>query len=383
MDGKAELKYVIQLFVLRVIPELLSGEELPRINFCFPDDAFEIFDYVKKNPYKEKNHWTLTIDDVDIVNIKELNVIRSDGYTIIVNESILFFELLTKLVNELQKFRNKFGYEISFKDLILFEISRIWLRMNASDFHNVEEFLQKQINFLKDSTFDKYIDECVVGEYQDFDIKVKSNYNMTYCESDNKLMFNIYDKDNNCHSLPSISYGIDGDTCYIYAVQKEKFGKRDRKIERSLYKLNNGIDETLVHPNFVLAMKCFIDMLANEGISKIKVPLIQVLNYGYHEILSEKQRKTFENCWYPARLEYINSLSGDAKEDQLENYRRALEWTKHVVDKQDFISEAKTEGLLKLFYRIMNQFDNIEILSDPFIESEYLEIRIKEKNKVL
>ena len=180
MDEKAELKYVIQLFVLRVIPELLSGEELPRINFCFPDDAFEIFDYVKKNPYKEKNHWTLTIDDVDIVNIKELNVIRSDGYTIIVNESILFFELLTKLVNELQKFRNKFGDEISFKDLILFEISRIWLRMNASDFHNVEEFLQKQINFLKDSTFDKYIDECVVGQYQGLDIKVKSNYNMTY-----------------------------------------------------------------------------------------------------------------------------------------------------------------------------------------------------------
>ena len=54
-----------------------------------------------------------------------------------------------------------------------------------------------------------------------------------------------------------------------------------------------------------------------------------------------------------------------------------------MVDKQDFISESKTEGLIKLFYRVMNQFDNIEILNDPFIESEYLEIRIKEKNKVL
>ena len=71
----------------------------------------------------------------------------------------------------------------------------------------------------------------------------------------------------------------DGDTPVYTAEEPYAFYLFNRWDKSGF--LNNGIDETLVHPNFVLAMKCFIDMLANEGISKIKVPLIQVLNYGF------------------------------------------------------------------------------------------------------
>ena len=47
-----------------------------------------------------------------------------------------------------------------------------------------------------------------------------------------------------------------------------------------------------------------------------------------------------------------------------------------MVDKQDFISETKTEGLYKIFARVATQYNSIELLNTPFIEDENLNIRI-------
>ena len=121
-------------------------------------------------------------------------------------------------------------------------------------------------------------------------------------------------------------------------------------------------------------------MLQEKGITKIKVPGIQVLSYRYHEILSETTKKEFKKTYSKKGLEYINNLLSWERERALEEYEWQKIWYSHVVDKQDFISEAKTEGLFKVFYRIQEQFNNIDILNTPFIEDEYLNIRIS-KNK--
>ena len=117
-------------------------------------------------------------------------------------------------------------------------------------------------------------------------------------------------------------------------------------------------------------------MLKEKGITNIKVPGIQVLSYRYHELLSEKTKKDFEKDYSPEQLEYINNLNSYDRERKLEEYEWQRVWYSHVVDKQDFISETKTEGLFKIFRRVEEQYGTIELLNTPFIEDENLNIRI-------
>ena len=133
-----------------------------------------------------------------------------------------------------------------------------------------------------------------------------------------------------------------------------------KKIERSLYKLNKGI-ESVNHPSFVLALKTFIDMLAKQNIHNIEVPLLEVLNYGYHEITSEKEKIRFSNAWK------------DGVDDQ-ELYDEEKALYDKMVDKQDFISKAKTEDLSNLIFRIKDQYDNIDIDVYDFL----LKVKIKD-----
>ena len=70
--------------------------------------------------------------------------------------------------------------------------------------------------------------------------------------------------------------------------------------------------------------------------------------------------------------EYINNLNSYDRERKLEEYEWQKIWYSHVVDKQDFISEAKTEGLFRIFRRVSEQFGSIRILTTPFVEDENL-----------
>ena len=88
--------------------------------------------------------------------------------------------------------------------------------------------------------------------------------------------------------------------------------------------------------------------------------------------LSEKTKQDFAKEYSKENLEYINNLNSYDRERKLEEYEWQKIWYDHVVDKQDFISEAKTEGLFKIFRRVSEQFDSIRILTTPFVEDENL-----------
>ena len=134
--------------------------------------------------------------------------------------------------------------------------------------------------------------------------------------------------------------------------------------------MNKNIDNPSVHPSKVYALMLFIDQLKNKGISKIIVPSMQVLSYRYHELLSEKAKND------------LNKVKKQIEENPNNTYfykkfQSFKEWYDRVYNKQDKISYLKTEELINLLYRIIEQNQSIEITNDINIQGDNLNVRIK------
>ena len=82
------------------------------------------------------------------------------------------------------------------------------------------------------------------------------------------------------------------------------------------------------------------------------------------------------------KLEEINNMPEWQRKRKLEEYEWQKIWYSHVVDKQDFIHKAKTEGLFKVFYRVASQFGLIEYTSnsnDNLIFNIVEQLQLKKK----
>lgn len=390
-----DYKEAIELFVYSLPSDLKSESKTPKVNIIFPESAFKLFEYVKNNPFTKEGYIIPDITDEDIEKLKPYNQQDENAPTIYVKAPVRFFELLTEFINTLIDYKDNYYRNSSGRYILIHEFKNILLRMSPSDFTNIEEFLARQIDFLKNNTWDDYIirgefisschREGTFENYQNLSCK---EFNASYCESSAKITFSLYDEEHkgeNIHSIPSVLYGIREENgknvCYIYAIQKPNDAVTNKKIARKLYKLNEGIENPIVHPGQVLALKTFIEMLTKIGITSIKVPCLQVLNYRYHQILSANAKKTMEK-WTQEILEELKSNSTSYNKRRLAEYEWDKLWASHVVDREDDIEFSKTEGLYNIFYRVAEQFDLIEILNEPFIEDEYLNIRIKSVKKL-
>lgn len=295
-----DYKETIELFVYSLPSELKNESKTPRINIIFPESAFKLFEYVRDNPFTKEEYIVPDITDKDIEKLKYYNQQDENAPTIYVKNPVRFFELLTELINTILDLKEKYYRGTSGRYVLIHEFKNLLLRMNASDFTDIEGFFERQIDFLKNNIWDDYIiggefiSSCHHnGTFENFQILSCKEYNASYCETSEKISFALYDeehKNENIQTLPSILYGIREESgknvCYIYAIQNPRDSVNNKKIARKLYKLNKGIENPNVHPSQVLALKTFIEMLTKVGITDIKVPCLQVLNYRYHEILA-------------------------------------------------------------------------------------------------
>jgi len=357
-----DFKETVELFVNTVVTEINSGKEIPKVNFIFPESAFKLFNYVKENPFEKEGSWTPDIEDKDIERLRLENQQDTNSQTIYVNDPVRFFELLTELINSWLDFKEKYYEKNSGRAVLIHQFKRLLLRMGVQSAKNV-------------------------GTYENAVILAAKKDAQSWCETSEKMTFVLTDGnlENSTQTLPSIYYGIREENgekiCYIYAIQNERDKVESKKIQRRLYKLNKGLDKTDVHPSQVLVLETFASMLKEIGITKIKVPARQVLSYSYHELLSEEAKKTMTK-WTPEYLREIEEYPNFRRKKLLEEYEWDKVWSSHVIDKADFIEKAKTEGLFKIFYRVSQQFGSISVLNDPFIEDEYMNVRIN-REKVL
>lgn len=387
------LKEVIELFVIDTIPKIQREREIPKINFIFQQDAFDLFNEIKDNPFIKKGSITPDIKNEDIAFIYKQNHEEENIPTIKINDSLIFFELLTKLINSQLQLHYHYGLKSSSRNIAMHLMERIWLRMGQDDIKNIEDFLQKQIDFLENREFDKTSSQQKPTQYKDLTILSYTGYCETFYESTRRMMFIIHNGEN-YHNLPSIYYDIKEENgkkvCYIGAVQTPQISNRIKQVERKLYSLHKEVSNPVVHPNFTMAMKLFYEKLQAHEITEIKVPASQLLLYRYHELLSQKAKENFTRKWTPETLRYMEKIKDSDLWFDKKEYKKLktdhdwdLKWYSHVVDKASFIEKAKTEGLQNLFFHMTEINTASEITTVPTTENPYLTVTLsKEKQKI-
>lgn len=406
LNNIVEFKETVELFVTNTVPYLQANQEVPNFNFIFSKEAFILFEEIMKHPFELPDAWTASITPKDIARLKQMTYLDAKLPAVFVHNHNLFFKYLTDIMNAYIALNKKYHIDLSDSSTYINLLRRIWLRMSPTDFNQVESFLAHQLNFLQNNCLDTYQKETNIGNYYGYQVKVQVKINETWDESTRCMQLKIYEDETNYHSLPNIYYDIlkteQQNICYIYAIQNDQKRKRNTKIERLLYKLNKGIIEqesqeyldyqdkrstyypeniSDVHPSQVLSLIYFIKLLNNNHITKVKVPLLQVLSYDYHNILSNQMKNEFPKTWTPEVLEDLKTATGYHKQWLEESYLHDKEWYERIVDKEDLISKNKIETLIRIFRRTQVHNPELEICNEPFLQGDYLDVRLLKKVK--
>lgn len=325
---------VIKIFFEKTLPNLKMSINYPNFNIIFNKN-----DYQKL--WKIKKQFSLDDDFFYYISIKRNNNI--DLPTMYIKDIEKFFIYLTKIV-ERKKLESIFMY-----DEINNILESIWLRMGICDFNNVERFLEQQYKFLLGNNLDKYKTSSKRVQLDDrWDVIVEVYNNPHGFETNQSLSFTLLTDDNECHKLSNVHYEIKDNECYLYGIQNIKPTVNSKKVERVLYKYNKEYEKEGIHPNQFYTFVLFIKLLKKEGIDKIYISTLQVLNYNYHNLISNKIKKF----------------------DDINKY-------KNFVDKEDLISYLKTEKLLNLIYQYMEYDNKIQLLNDIDNQEGYLMLKIK------
>lgn len=246
--------------------------------------------------------------------------------------------------------------------------------MDKNDFRNINSFLKKELDFLNNNTLEKY-NNREIDNYEGYKVTSLINVNETWDETSKSIYFILGDKDSS-HTVSHINYAIREENnekvCYIYAVQSDLVKTTNKKIERKLYKLNKGIKVQDVHPNQVFPLIELMHLLNKEGITTIKVPKNQELNYEYHEILSKREEERFHLRWPKSLINKILSNNSQETEYQRKLYLLDKTFYEHTVGKSSKIRELKTTKLFALLKRLSFHMPNFQLSGTDKTNNEIL-----------
>lgn len=247
-------------------------------------------------------------------------------------------------------------------------LTTLWANATYDDFSDSEEFLRKQISFLKDNTFSEYNEPTIIGysEMLGGYVEIENISEPILNETPNSLKISLVEPETNeRYTFPLVRYGIKDGKCYIYAVQKNKKFDIDnnfkKKVNRRLFKIGENFDtknDTYenykegnlkdVSASFVVASNIALGLLSSKGINDIVVPSILIERWNAKEknIIVRSKRK---------------------KEPQ--------EYIETNKDEHNEIQRNLTEKLLRTFLRIVSHNNTFEVMSYPFDIDSSLHIR--------
>ena len=247
-------------------------------------------------------------------------------------------------------------------------LTTLWANATYDDFSDSEEFLRKQISFLKDNTFSEYNEPTIIvySEMLGGYVEIENISEPILNETPNSLKISLVEPETNeKYTFPLVRYGIKDGKCYIYAVQKNKKFDIDnnfkKKVNRKLFKIGENFDtknDTYenykegnlkdVSASFVVASNIALGLLSSKGINDIVVPSILIERWNAKE---------------------KNIIVRSGREENKEEY---IETNK---DEHNEIQRNLTEKLLRTFLRIISHNNTFEVMSYPFDIDSSLHIR--------
>lgn len=247
-------------------------------------------------------------------------------------------------------------------------LTTLWANATYDDFSESEEFLRKQISFLKDNTFSEYNEPTIIGysEMLGGYVEIENISEPILNETPNSLKITLIEPETNeRYTFPLVRYGIKDVKCYIYAVQKNKKFDIDnnfkKKVNRRLFKIGENFDtknDTYenyregnlkdVSASFVVASNIALGLLSSKGINDIVVPSILIERWNAKEkniiVRSRRERE---------QQEYIETNKNEHNE----------------------IQSNLTEKLLRTFLRIVSHNSTFEVMAYPFDIDSSLHMR--------
>ena len=287
-------------------------------------------------------------------------IVDNDAFYIFVHDEKKFYSLLDKIVhkrlvkeNDSKETRYR---TLTYRSMVI--MMCLWLRMGNDDFDQVEEFLEKELNFLEDETF-SYAKDGKNMKYLGYDVWYQNLLGNDYDETWYKMKL-VIENEKGRQSLPNILYGIREEdlekVCYVYAIQNGKDNEDSKGVVRDLYhKLNKSGVLYTSHPKFRMALLSFYQILLDNDIHTIKVPRQQVMSLRFHQLLSDdaiNNPKTFSN-------------------------------KSNFVGKAEQIEKNKTLGLQNLFLSTMDYTDFSVTVNEDETNSDYLTLYIDKNVKTM
>lgn len=277
---------------------------------------------------------------------------------------VLYVELAQKnypsFLNELI-FAQKSGEEIDVShDFIKSLLAVLWGNATSYDYINPCDFLRKRIAFLQNELMPSMQVESPIGQIA---IKTKKEEN---CALETPLYLDIQINGN---EMPRVYYGIFNNQVYIYAIQNKSKKERDKKLNRSLYKVNEGIDLNLepfdnianpenlrgITPATLLSAVIALSFFKNSNYDRFIIPTFLISRWNAKEIAN-----------YHKIVKIVN-------EEQEYIFKTLVDDT---ISKHEIIQRNLSDKLIRTFRRIDYHFSNINVASMPFIESDDLLIYV-------
>ena len=157
----------------------------------------------------------------------------------------------------------------------------------------------------------------------------------------------------------------------------------DDKIKEELQPIKKRLRNKYVSADFIISLSLFLDYLYDLGIRNVEVPGMQVFSYPYHEHLSQSIKDNYSSYTDSDREELEELYEQGNRSDKVKDYIHTKSMVPRFVDKEDSISYNKTERLIYTFSELMNKSNCIEIVSEPYIQSDNMKIKIIGKTNIL
>lgn len=352
-----------------------EGYNLPFTKFVFSRD--DLHEMAYDLDFSIKSYSITKLNQ----NILEYENKINDDIFIKIDDYKEFFILLSKIIKAYNKDVNMDNYN----SIYLFE--SLWLRMGVNDINNINYFLKKQLSFLEENNLFK--GKCQeFGSYKNLKLYYSDEINEFWFETNRHIKIILCNPKNEevfyekvRYDFPAIHYELtkekNNKVCYIYGIQNLGVEIKDDSIKEVLKEEKNQLRNNYVSTDFILDLKFFIELLKKYNITYVKVPLLQVFNYKYHEAISNNIINQM-NDYTEVEIEKFEEMNKNgeltnAVLDYLHNKKTYYKF----AEKEDLISRNKTERLINTFMIMEEKYHNITFLSDPFIEDDTLHIKIR------
>ena len=379
------MKDIKKIFLTKTIPDFLSPEvDMPYIKFVFDEETLDSFESCLDK--SDNDSYQKGLKSIEyLTNIrKEANDKKDDTY-IYVHDSERFFWLLEKIIEIYKKYpERKLHKSYNF-------IRSIWLRMGTSDIQNVEKFLERQAFFLKNDFLLQDYKELYTLTNDEV-LAYHINNNDDWFETNRNIVFSIrrtpedYMEGPYDYDFPAIHFALAKEsgipTCFIYGIQS-LMGSHNNTIKEELQPVKKELRNKYVSADFIISLSLFLDYLYDIGIKNIEVPGMQVFNYPYHEHLSSSINDSYSSYTDSDKEELEILYEQGDRSDKVLDYIHTKSMVPRFVGKEDSISYNKTERLIYTFSELMSKSNSIEIISEPYIQSDNMKIKIIGKTNIL